>query len=516
MRVSFKKMIILNSLAFMCILAGVGYNLIYTQTRTVTEVISLYDRNFEGVRYANAAELAFKSLMLAHQGPRASLSDRESEDNLESIRDILDQARDWASKEKETALILDIQNKLSALPKSRNIAPAATAIDADLDRLVSSFHADRVETIDAVTGKIAQTKRFMGLVLLGAIFLAAGLSIFIIRATIPQLRTSVSIAEKIASGKLDNDIPVRGLTEIAQLLGALLGMQRAIAQKQDERRSLLMSLSENFEKTVLKCVDSVTAASGNMTSSAGNLCDTARETLRQATSASSGALEASTSVQTVTDSASDLAASISQIAKLVQEATAIFGDISSKAHQTNDRMKALSQAAQKIGDVVSLINEIASQTNLLALNATIEAVRAGEAGKGFGVVAAEVKNLSSQTAEATGDIRSQILEMQQSTQAAVVAMESITEIIERCNLIQTTISAAVVEQDSSTSEIKRNVTEAAHGTSDVSLNITGVMHAAEATGSAATAMLEESETLLKEADILRAEVLKFLGNVRSA
>lgn len=516
MRFSFRKMIILNSLAFMLILGGVGYNLIYTQAKTISEVISLYDRNFEGIRYANAAELAFKSLMLSHQGPRATLTDKESSNSLQSIKDILDQAREWASNDKETDLILEIQTKLSNLPKSNNLEENASSIDNDLSRLVSHYHADRVESIDIATAKIAQTKQSMGIILIGAILLALGLSIFIIRATIPQLRYSVSIAEKIAAGKLDNDIPVRGLTEIAQLLGALLGMQRAIAQKEEERRSLLMSLSASFEENVLKCVDSVAGASGSLTSSASNLCNTARETLRQATSVSSGAFQASTNVQTVTNSASDLATSISEISKLVQEATAIFGDISNETRQTNERMKTLSKAAQNIGDVVSLINDIASQTNLLALNATIEAARAGEAGKGFGVVAAEVKNLASQTAEATEDIRSQIMEMQQSTHAAALAMEGITKIIERCNLIQTTISAAVVEQDASTSEITRNVTEAAHGTSDVSLNITGVMRAAEVTGAASTAMLEESKKLLQEADVLRSEVLKFLGNVRSA
>ncbi|HYD17807.1 MAG TPA: methyl-accepting chemotaxis protein, partial [Patescibacteria group bacterium] len=90
------------------------------------------------------------------------------------------------------------------------------------------------------------------------------------------------------------------------------------------------------------------------------------------------------------------------------------------------------------------------------------------------------------------------------------------KIIERCNLIQTTISSAVVEQDASTNEITRNVTEAAHGTSDVSHNITAVMKAAEVTGEASTAMLDESKKLLQEAGVLREEVLKFLGSVRSA
>ncbi len=530
MRLSFRNVIIFYAVTFMVILGGVGFDLINEQTKTTETVISLYDRNFEGVHFSSAAQLAFKSLMLSHQGAGATLTDEESSDKLTSITAILDQAKEWAVDGKETPLIEGIQEKLTALPKAPDLKPAAAAIDKDLERLVGAYQADRIDSIDTAAAKIKQTKSAMGAILLGAILLAVLLSIAMIRATIPRLRYSVSIAEKIASGKLDNEISVKGLAEFAQLLGALAGMQKAIAQNLDQvqglaalrqqaeedRRSLLLSLSESFEKNVLKYVDSVASASGNLTNSAGNLSTTAEETSRQATSVSSGAFEASANVQTVTSSASDLAISISQISKLVQEATAIFDDISTEARQTNDRMKALSKAAQKIGDVVNLINDIAAQTNLLALNATIEAARAGEAGKGFAVVAAEVKNLASQTAKATGDISSQISEMQQSTQAAVLAIESITKIIERCNLIQTTISSAVVEQDASTNEIMRNVNEAAHGTADVSRNITAVMKAAEVTGEASTAMVEESKKLLQLADVLRSEVLKFLGNVRSA
>ena len=119
------------------------------------------------------------------------------------------------------------------------------------------------------------------------------------------------------------------------------------------------------------------------------------------------------------------------------------------------RSKALAEAAQKIGDVVGLIHDIAGQTNLLALNATIEAARAGEAGKGFAVVASEVKHLASQTAKATEEIRAQIAAIQARPADAVGAIRGIGGTIRQMNEIATTIAAAVEEQGAATAEISR-------------------------------------------------------------
>src|SRR3546814_392092 len=132
------------------------------------------------------------------------------------------------------------------------------------------------------------------------------------------------------------------------------------------------------------------------------------------------------------------------------------------------QVQGLADAAQKIGEVVNLINDIASQTNLLALNATIEAARAGEAGKGFAVVAAEVKNLANETAKATDEITGQISGIQQATREAVAAIQSIGQTIGQINEIATTIASAVEEQGAATQEIARNVQQASAGTSEVS------------------------------------------------
>jgi methyl-accepting chemotaxis protein len=226
--------------------------------------------------------------------------------------------------------------------------------------------------------------------------------------------------------------------------------------------------------------------------------------------------EASENVQTVASATEELSASISEIGKQVSESSRITSQAVEEAGRTNSKIRELAEAAQKIGDVVKLINDIAGQTNLLALNATIEAARAGEAGKGFAVVASEVKSLATQTAKATDEISHKISEMQAATQQSVSAIELIGTTIARINDIATNIASAVEEQGAATQEIARNVQQASAGTSDVSSNIVSVTKAAGDTGAAATQVLSSSGELSQQSEKLRHEVDGFIARIRAA
>ncbi len=200
----------------------------------------------------------------------------------------------------------------------------------------------------------------------------------------------------------------------------------------------------------------------------------------QATRAADASTTAAANVQAMASGAEELVASVKEIGRQTDQAQRISSASVEQAERTNRLMAELVGAAERIGDVVKLINDIASQTNLLALNATIEAARAGEAGKGFAVVASEVKVLATQTARATDEITAQITQVQSSTTEAAEAIGTITATIATLNEISSAIAAAVEEQDAVTREMSSNMQGAADDVSKISRGMNDIAQAAAA------------------------------------
>jgi methyl-accepting chemotaxis protein len=213
------------------------------------------------------------------------------------------------------------------------------------------------------------------------------------------------------------------------------------------------------------------------------------------TSAVSTSTQASSNMQAVATGAEELAASVGEISRQASDALGISKQAVQQANETSAIVSGLAAAAQKIGDVVKLINNIADQTNLLALNATIEAARAGEAGRGFAVVASEVKSLATQTSKATDEISGQIAEIQATTTNAVTVIEAITHTISRVNEISAAIAASVEEQAAVTQSISANMQDAARGVGDINNNMSEIANETQSVDTATRKVSEAARAL---------------------
>jgi methyl-accepting chemotaxis protein len=364
-----------------------------------------------------------------------------------------------------------------------------------------------------------------------AALLVLGMTMLIVRRVTKPLTAVTASLTVLAEGRTDVEVQYADrhdeIGAIARTISVFksnrierrqLEAERVSAEKlaMDQRKAELNRFVDDFRTRIGGIIERVLNSSGQFEKDAQQLSVTAHSTAELSGQSANASRQASEHVRNAAAASNELSQSIVEISRRVQESNGVAADAVKQATATDERMAELSVAGDRIGDVVKLITSIAEQTNLLALNATIEAARAGEAGRGFAVVAQEVKTLAGQTAKATDEISSHIVNMQRATGESVNAIKAIGLTIERISEITTSISSAVQQQGAATQSIAEGVQAAAGGTLDVADNIESVARNARETGTTSGLMLKSAQDLSEVSHHLKGEVERFLDSVRAA
>ena len=395
--------------------------------------------------------------------------------------------------------------------------------------------SDKLEAVSAATAEeTASLKQTLMMAMIAVILVAIGgllaYNILVSRSVSRPVALVTRIMGRMAGGERAIDVPATNRAdEIGQMYAALstfkesltkadrlAEQEQAEAEARAKRGDRMEAVCRGFDEAITGLLKGVEDVMAELRRSAQTMSEAARQTEAEATAANAASQSAGSNVNSVAGATEELVASVGEIGRQTERSSEIAARAAARASETDKQIQGLAEAAQKVGDVVKLITDIAEQTNLLALNATIEAARAGEAGKGFAVVASEVKNLANQTAHATEEIAQQVATIQSETKTAVGAIQGISTIVGEINQIAAAIAAAIEQQGSATREIARNVEGASSGTQSVSTSIGHVSEAATQTGGAAKAMLDAVTKLAERSTQVQGKVSEFLREIRTA
>jgi methyl-accepting chemotaxis protein len=483
--------------------------------------------------------LTMRRYEIEYRLTRNHAAERAFLDEIKNFNELFDSV-DGAPSMKEK-LTQEVQNYSYAFAQwvacTDNIAPLVSLISHDTenvlpeaDKIIATARTDAADAASALAASRTRTRQFIIWVDLAVILIVLGFSWRIGRSITEPLDELGRAMKRLADGDTSAKLPSSDASdEIGAMARTVVVFRDNMIERErlaavahetnaarEQRGEAIAASIHRFRSSIERALDRLREASGRLEGASSGMNTAADAVSAEAKAAENSVGAASVNVTTVASSMEELAVSISEIAAHATKSTDVATRAVAESKRTVTTMSELGNAANRIGEVIGLIQAIAGQTNLLALNATIEAARAGEAGRGFAVVASEVKSLAAQTARATEDIASQIGSIQSATADAAQAIEQVSSIIDDMSEIAAVVASTVEEQNNAVSSIAEGVNRAsneARNGSDAMSRVAGASHGARATAADVKAL---AAALATEAENLQGEVRRFLDDVQAA
>jgi methyl-accepting chemotaxis protein len=399
----------------------------------------------------------------------------------------------------------------------------------DISKIVARAGQVRDDTVSNLKKTLsANMYNFLGSIAISAVILL-GLGAIIGRAISSPIQLLTDVVTTIAGGDLAVKIPsVARRDEVGNIAKAvevfkegllknktLQEGQKSKQEAETRRAEALSSIVRKFEAKITDVVNLFKRSSVEMQNAAESLGMSVETSEKVTTNVSAASTQAMSNVQTVATAVQEMASSIREISNQISKTQTIVSTTVELTRHADAETQSLSQSAEKIGEIIGLIQDIAEQTNLLALNATIEAARAGDAGKGFAVVASEVKELASQTAKATEQISRNISSVQDISKSVTQAIENIRRSIDEVSTYSSSVAASVEEQSNVTDEISKNMKSAADSVEEISQNMMQVVTAVDDVKLIADKVRGTSDDLSKQIGGLNESVTTFCSGINS-
>jgi methyl-accepting chemotaxis protein len=533
--------------------AGQGLFTLYNLNAVRDQVNFVASKPIAGVDNARGAWSAYRDArahlsgfleMTRPQESRSALATFNSQvavldDHLDKLRD----ATSGVAAEKLKAIRADIVRwqdsariLLGAAPATSIPAPHALArmdvsIHKNLNELVALALKDADSVRTEVEGSIATSTRLSVVLMIAGLVVSFAVAVFLSLAMTRPLTRLAATMRQLSEGHLEVEVTDKARKdEIGRMANALevfrsssLEVRRLEEQNRQreldaakERREMLAGFAGRFQTHVAGIVERVIQTVSGVERSAATMTQIAEETRRRVDRVLGESSAAAGNISSVASAAEEMAATSGAIAQRSDRSHHIASEAVTRVESSSTVITSLTDATAKIGKIVDLIGDIAAQTNLLALNATIEAARAGAAGRGFAVVASEVKSLADQTSKATGEISSQIAQVQETTKQAAAAMSAIQETIRVIDGSAAEVAGAVEQQRDAIGEISRNTQSASSSAAQVTSDLQELHGTFAEVGNASGDIRTKIGSLGESVHALRSETESFLKDVLAA
>jgi methyl-accepting chemotaxis protein len=545
---TFRGRIFTALLAMSLITGALGYYATVVIQRAGQLVAKTYDESLMSINYARAAAADFAGMqtllareVLAQDRSAADKAAAKIEAMTRTLEEDLAIAEERAQSQRAREAVAKVREAVAGWVSAskilmseggdRNAAWAAVdhseaVVGEQIDLLVNYTAGDGFTYREHALQTIATDIRFnwMGTAL--AVITAAAVAWTLGRRMIRSVATAADVASRMANGDLDAQVPEGNGDEFAMLLAAMRVMRDNIRKAMDGEVSLrrtaetahhrLQTAVGDFPDVASEALAEIHAAALHLRQSSASLMDLASNSASLADQAQHAVGLSTDGVISVSHLTRNLASGVAEIGDRMARTVSIVGEGHARAGAMRSQAAELTAAVERIAGFVDVIRKVAHQTNLLALNATIEAARAGATGRGFSVVAAEVKHLAQETAEATHAIEQQVADIRRITEITVEGIAFLASAMDNVAVESKEASSAVAVQHRASGEIADVMTKISRGTDTINGYVENTSEATRMTSRTANEVIGSADAVANAADRLGQDVHAFLTRLGAA